>query len=201
MGINIISTKIEFANEDINNLENCLKPIIRKCEETLIQKNQRYHFSFNGSGDIEGVDFLTNNEIDYKGKNFIYFFEAKFPGGFPSASTFCDAWNYGRDFKGFESFPKVDINNAQKVKRGTSLWVPLYLGKSESWLKTRLKAHIIGAAPKVGAMKLQKTPEFFKSWNFSLKIISIGNFKFGSSMLTLIEALLRDRMNPVIGAQ
>lgn len=146
---------------------------------------------------LQNMDNIEWDQLNFQG---IYLFEIRNNGlyeDFPSwAKNFSDEWHDEKYRKRFVSNIK-----AKRIKKHTELlpWIPLYIGKSKN-IRERVHDHIFKSLDQTTfAMKLAAR-EHLKKETLRLSFIKVETAHY-DWVTPVLEGMLRDRINPIIGKQ
>lgn len=146
---------------------------------------------------LQELDTIVWDKLNVQG---IYLFEIRnneLYEDFPSwVQNFTDEWHDERYRKRFVSNIK-----AKRIRAHTELqtWIPLYIGKSKN-IRERVHDHIFkGLEQTTFAMKLAAR-EHLKKETLRLSFIEVETAHY-DWVMPVLERMLRDRINPIIGKQ
>lgn len=146
-------------------------------------------------GKAEGV--IPWNSLKHQG---VYLFEVNSVGNFDTLQTWLDDFRNRWHDETYK--PKFTPNFKKKrMERHSDLkdWMPLYIGISKN-IGDRVRTHIFKELDKpTFAMKLNARKNMHEEW-FRLSKIKFDVVNY-DVIMPVIESVLRDRINPLIGKQ
>lgn len=183
------------AENTISEIQKLKKPdYIAKCIAEL--EENRTEFELGGNHDA--LSFHSNNGI--------YVFWANFKDSdiewSRALEVFSEIWNEQRKQNGITHYPKVIKNRAiHSFQKNKNNWIPIYLGKAKK-VKTRVIEHIKnGAESTTFALKLEESKDLFSTIKFSVSTLDFGLLDDSYYLCEIVESVLRNELNPIIGRQ